>query len=120
MTELEKAARMALEALDEIHAGKRHPQLALAVAHNLRKALTQALTTTEPVAERDLLRRILANHDGAMGLIGARMRAAGLSSMTIHGKEGGYFGQAYSLMEEARALLTCTATTEPVQAGRHT
>jgi len=52
MTELEKAARMALEALDEIHAGKRHPQLALAVAHNLRKALTQALATTEPAPQQ--------------------------------------------------------------------
>lgn len=40
-TELTKAAQQALEALDEIHAGKRHPQLALAVAHNLRRALTQ-------------------------------------------------------------------------------
>lgn len=39
-TELTKAAQQALEALDEIHAGKRHPQLALAVAHNLRRALT--------------------------------------------------------------------------------
>lgn len=76
------------------------------------RVLTQALATTEPVAERDLLRRILANHDGAMGLIGARMRAAGVSNMTIHGEEGGYFGQAYSLMEEARALLACTVTTE--------
>lgn len=40
-TELTKAAQQALEALDEIHAGKRHPQLALAAAHNLRRALTQ-------------------------------------------------------------------------------
>ena len=34
-----KAAQDALAALDEIHAGKRHPQLALAVAQQLRAAL---------------------------------------------------------------------------------
>lgn len=39
--ELKQAAQQAIEALDEIHAGKRHPQLALAVAHNLRRALNQ-------------------------------------------------------------------------------
>ena len=47
-TELTKAAQQALEALDEIHAGKRHPQLALAVAHNLRRALTPC-----PAAQTD-------------------------------------------------------------------
>lgn len=39
MTNITKAAQDALEALDEIHAGKRHPQLALAVAQQLRAAL---------------------------------------------------------------------------------
>ena len=39
MSRITKAAQDALEALDEIHAGKRHPQLALAVAQQLRAAL---------------------------------------------------------------------------------
>ena len=39
MTNITKAAQDALAALDEIHAGKRHPQLALAVAQQLRAAL---------------------------------------------------------------------------------
>ena len=39
MTNITKAAQDALEALEEIHAGKRHPQLALAVAQQLRAAL---------------------------------------------------------------------------------
>lgn len=59
-TELTKAAQQALEALDEIHAGKRHPQLALAVAHNLRRALTQ-----RPAAQTEddvfMPRRLAAN-----------------------------------------------------------
>lgn len=46
--ELKQAAQQAIEALDEIHAGKRHPQLALAVAHNLRRALTPC-----PAAQTD-------------------------------------------------------------------
>jgi len=39
VTNITKAAQDALEALEEIHAGKRHPQLALAVAQQLRAAL---------------------------------------------------------------------------------
>ena len=39
MNRITKAAQDALAALDEIHAGKRHPQLALAVAQQLRAAL---------------------------------------------------------------------------------
>ena len=39
MTNITKAAQDALAALEEIHAGKRHPQLALAVAQQLRAAL---------------------------------------------------------------------------------
>lgn len=39
MTNITKAAQDALAALDEIHAGKRHPQLALSVAQQLRSAL---------------------------------------------------------------------------------
>ena len=72
-----------------------------------------AIVTNELAKERDLLKRIVANHEAAMGLIATRMCAAGLSSMTIHGEEGGYFGQAASLMDEARALLGRTATPEP-------
>ena len=58
MTNITKAAQDALAALDEIHAGKRHPQLALAVAQQLRAALQdKAVGAREPVARVDYSQR---------------------------------------------------------------
>ena len=76
MTNITKAAQDALKALEEIHAGKRHPQLALAVAQQLRAALQDKAVEVVNYEPAGFLlhwpapgggREILWSKDGAAG-----------------------------------------------------
>jgi len=71
MTNITKAAQDALAALDEIHAGKRHPQLALAVAQQLRAALQdKAVEVARYRAIRDGLVYIEPHESGEIYVAG--------------------------------------------------
>ena len=82
MTNITKAAQDALEALEEIHAGKRHPQLALAVAQQLRAALQDKAGEVRDAGWFRLIRdgsgwpAVFASHDAPEPLRGDDLDAA--------------------------------------------
>lgn len=119
MTNITKAAQDALAALDEIHAGKRHPQLALAVAQQLRAALQDKAVEVRCYEPAGFLlhwpapgggRDTLWSKDGAAG------HAIGCPVTEIF-KATGRAAQPAPVVPDGFALVPVEPTEAMIQAG---